>query len=135
MRWKKLGSAISTARMVTRFGDFTENLKWFLKKISDLYRGRTTMKEQCPIQWVAKLIDFFSGIFDNWVFLERINLVKYNTPWQRKWVDWLSSACTLSFLVLSIIEKIVNVYRQALEKTQNQTSKKLFQAFYLLLKK
>ena len=36
LRWKKLGSALSTARMITRFGDWTDNLKFFVNKIADL---------------------------------------------------------------------------------------------------
>ena len=81
LRWKKLGSAISTTRMISRLGDFFENLKFFVGKINDLRSGKTTMKHQCPIEWFKQLVDFFSGIFDNWVLLERINLTKFNTPW------------------------------------------------------
>ena len=43
-RWKKLGSAISTARMISRVGDFFDNLRFFVKKIDDLLTGKTTMK-------------------------------------------------------------------------------------------
>jgi len=44
LRWKKLGSAISTARMISRLGDFFDNLKFFVGKINDLRSGKTTMK-------------------------------------------------------------------------------------------
>jgi len=81
LRWKKLGSAISTARMISRLGDFFDNLRFFVKKIDNLRAGKTTMKQECPLEWMKQLVDFFSGIFDNWVLLERINLTKFNTPW------------------------------------------------------
>lgn len=81
LRWKKLGSAISTARSISRMGDFFDNLKFFVKKINDLRTGNTTMAQQCPIEWVKQLVDLFSGFFDNWVLLERINLTKFRTPW------------------------------------------------------
>ena len=44
LRWKKLGSAISTARMITRFGDWLDNFKFFVKKIEDLRTGKTSLK-------------------------------------------------------------------------------------------
>lgn len=44
LRWKKLGSAISTARMISRMGDFFDNLRFFVKKIDDLRTGKTTMR-------------------------------------------------------------------------------------------
>ena len=61
-------------------------------------------------------VDLCSGIFDNLCYLNRIKLKPYSNKWQEKWVDYLSSACALTFVVLSIIEKLIAVYREATQK-------------------
>jgi hypothetical protein len=74
-RWKKLGSAISTARMVTRIGDFIDKFKFFYFKISKF--KNLDLKQESILKWICTLADMISGIFDNWVFLARIGIVKY----------------------------------------------------------
>ena len=72
MRYKKLGSALSTARMVTRFGDFFEAIRWLFNRIKKLYIGDIKIMDESKLTWLIKVIEFVSGIFDNWVFLARI---------------------------------------------------------------
>ena len=61
-------------------------------------------------------MDLCSGIFDNLCFLNRIKLRPYKTKWEVKWVDWFGSAFALTFVLLSILEKIIAVYREAIQK-------------------
>jgi hypothetical protein len=45
LRWKNLGSALSTARMMSRMGDFIQTSKFFIKQISDLVSGKKKLSE------------------------------------------------------------------------------------------
>ena len=63
-----------------------------------------------------QLVDIFSGIFDNWVYLKRIGVINFYNKWQETWVDWLSSLATFSFIILQIIEKIMEAYITAMNK-------------------
>ena len=63
-----------------------------------------------------QLVDIFSGIFDNWVYLKRIRVINFYNKWQEAWVDWLSSLATFSFIILQIIEKIMEAYITAMNK-------------------
>ena len=74
------------------------------------------MKKESPLKWVMNFVDLCSGILDNLVYLNRIKFRPYSTKWQEKWVDWLGSAASLSFVILSILEKIIAVYREAIQK-------------------
>ena len=107
MRYKKLGSALSTVRMVTRFGDFLESIRWFFAKITKLFKGEIRIMQESKLTWLIKLLEFCSGIFDNWVFLARIQIVRYTTKWQKTWVDWLSSFFALCCMVFSFFEKLL----------------------------
>lgn len=63
-----------------------------------------------------QIVDIFSGIFDNWVYLKRIGVINFYNKWQETWVDWLSSLATFSFIILQIIEKIMEAYITAMNK-------------------
>lgn len=63
-----------------------------------------------------QLVDIFSGIFDNWVYLKRIGVINFYNKWQETWVNWLSSLATFSFIILQIIEKIMEAYIAAMNK-------------------
>ena len=45
-------------------------------------------------------VEFNTGFFDNWVYLNRVQLVKYSNKWQEIWVDWLCTAAAAAFVVL-----------------------------------
>ena len=68
------------------------------------------------LSWTMQLVDIFSGIFDNWVYLKRIGVINFYNKWQETWVDWLSSFVTLSFIILQIIEKILETFIAAMNK-------------------
>jgi len=68
------------------------------------------------LSWIMQLVDIFSGIFDNWVYLKRIGVINFYNKWQETWVDWLSSLATFSFIILQIIEKIMEAYITAMNK-------------------
>mmetsp|Transcript_17762 Transcript_17762/g.30074 ORF Transcript_17762/g.30074 Transcript_17762/m.30074 type:complete len:150 (+) Transcript_17762:202-651(+) len=120
LRWKKLGSALSTARMTTRLGDFLGSVRFFHRTISEVAAGKRKLGDESMLEFLMQFIDFWSGFFDNWVFLVRIKLIRYYTKWQENWVDWLSSACTFSFILLSIISKAIDIYRDSLQKWRAQ---------------
>jgi competence transcription factor ComK len=69
-----------------------------------------------------EFIDFVGGVSDNWVFLERIKLVKNTKKWQEDWIDWLSSATCVLSIFLNMFVKLRKVYNTAaLEyKTQHK---------------
>ena len=68
------------------------------------------------LSWIMQLVDIFSGIFDNWVYLKRIGVINFYNKWQETWVNWLSSLATFSFIILQIIEKIMEAYIAAMNK-------------------
>ena len=113
LKWKKLGSAFSTARMTLRFADCIGEFKFFFKKFRDIYHGRLNWKEQSALEWVMEFIDFVGGVTDNWVFLERIKLVKYTRKWQEDWVDWMSSATCILSIFLNMFVKLRKIYNSA----------------------
>lgn len=76
-----MGSALSTARMVTRLGDFLDQVRYFNEQIRDLRSGKLKLKDVNWFKWVMNFVDFWSGIFDNWVYLVRVGLTKYKTKW------------------------------------------------------
>ena len=49
LRWNKLGTAVGTARVITRGGDFLDNLRFFVTKMNNLMSGKTTVKQECPL--------------------------------------------------------------------------------------
>ena len=116
VRWKKLGSAFSTVRMTTRFGEFLDQARFFLERINSLLQGKTTLRDESKLKWVMNFMDFWGGVTDNWVYLERIDLIKYSSEWQGDWVDYLSSWFTVVFILLSMYDKLRNIYRDALKK-------------------
>ena len=68
------------------------------------------------LSWMMQLVDIFSGIFDNWVYLKRIGVINFYNKWQEAWVDWLSSFVPFSFIILQIIEKILETFIAAMIK-------------------
>lgn len=68
------------------------------------------------LSWTMQLVDIFSGIFDNLVYFKRIGVINFYNKWQETWVDWLSSFVTLSFIILQIIEKILETFIAAMNK-------------------
>ena len=68
------------------------------------------------LSWTMQLVDIFSGIFDNWVYLKRIGVINFYNKWQEAWVDWLSSFVPFSFIILQIIEKILETFIAAMIK-------------------
>ena len=72
---------------------------------------------------MTALIDVFGSFFDNWVWLKRIGLTTY-TKWQAKWVDYLSSVCTIAVITCHIIIKICKVWVTTTQQAGQQ--KKLF---------
>ena len=81
MRWKQLGSGISTARMISRLGGFTTFLKYFVIKINKLKNGEIELKNESPVEWLLKFFEVLTGIFDNWQLMNRIKLVPFWTDW------------------------------------------------------
>uniref|UniRef100_A0A7S3IY03 Uncharacterized protein n=1 Tax=Strombidium inclinatum TaxID=197538 RepID=A0A7S3IY03_9SPIT len=116
MKYKALGSSLSTVRMVTRFGDLIDAIRWFIKRIVGLLKGELKLLEESKLKWVMTIVELCSGFFDNWVFLARIQIVKYRTRWSKTWVDWLSTAFALAFISLCVFEKLLSIYRSSLKQ-------------------
>lgn len=108
-RWKATGSALSTARMTMRAGNALGPLLDLLVLLKDF--GNTIRSKRGCLNVVCQIVDIFGCIFDNWVWLKRIGMVKYRTEWQENWVDWLSSACTLSVINMHIWLKISKIWK------------------------
>ena len=81
LKWKKTGSAFSTARMTIRFADCLGDIKFFMNKFRDAYRGQLRCKDESFLEWAMTFLDVIGGIADNWVFLERIKVTKYTKKW------------------------------------------------------
>ena len=77
--------------------------------------GKISITDESPLKWVMNFVDLWSGIFDNLCFLNRIKLRPYKTKWELKWVDWFGSAFALTFVLLSIVEKLIAVYKEAIQ--------------------
>lgn len=100
--------------MTTRMGEFIEQATFFVQRINSLLQGKTTLRDESKLKWVMNFMDFWGGVTDNWVYLERINLVKWSSDWQGEWVDYLSSWFTVVFILLSIYDKLRVIYRTTL---------------------
>lgn len=87
------------------------------KKIKDFTK-------QDMLKWIMQTADFLSEFFDNWFFLVRVGLIRYYSKWQEKWVDYISSLGMFTFLILSIVDKFVTVYKDALKKYNQQIQEK-----------
>lgn len=122
-RWKTLGSAFSTGRMTFRFMGWLENLTFFATQLKLLVTRDKKFYEGSKLEYVMNLVDMLGSFFDNWVFLVRIKILKYNTKWQEVWVDWLSSAFTVVFITLQITEKLLGILKAS--KKQFESSRKL----------
>ena len=73
--WKNLGSEFSTVRMVTRFADGLSNIKFLVQKLHLMQQGKIEFKNESKLKWLMQLMDFGSAIYDNWYFLQKLNLV------------------------------------------------------------
>lgn len=123
MRYKKLASALSTVRMFTRMCDFIQLSSFFIEKFEKIMNGEYGIKDLSKheiLVWVCNTCDFFSEMFDNWYYFVRIGAHKWQTAWQEKWVDWLSTFFSFTFIALSIVEKFVSCYKAAKKKYLEQ---------------
>ena len=80
MRYKKLGSALSTVRMFTRMGDFLQLSAFFIEKLTKITRGEYGLKDLSKhelLTWVANTCDICSEFFDNWYYFVRIGAHKW----------------------------------------------------------
>lgn len=102
--------------MTTRFGDFLDQALFFVTRINSLLQGKTKLRDESALKWVMNFMDFWGGVTDNWVYLERINLIQYSSDWQGEWVDYLSSWFTVVFILLSMYDKLRVIYRDSLKK-------------------
>lgn len=129
MRYKKLASALSTVRMFTRMCDFIQLSGFFIEKLDKILKGEYGIKDLSKheiLTWICAVFDFCSEFFDNWYYFVRIGAIKWSNAWQEKWVDWLSTFFSFSFIVLSIIEKFVSIYKAA-KKKYREENKSLLQ--------
>jgi hypothetical protein len=115
LKWKAAGSNISTCRMLTRMAGFNVNLMYFVGKLVAYTKGNLKLKSESKIEWLINVIDFWSGIFDNLVYFNRVNLRKWTTKWQELWIDWLSSACCVAVILLSMVQKFLKIYYKSIK--------------------
>lgn len=81
LKWKKLGSCFSTARMTLRFGDFIYEIKFFVSKFKDACKGKLRLKDESFLDWTIQFFDLIGGICDNWVFLDKIKVMPFTARW------------------------------------------------------
>ena len=81
LKWKKLGSAFSTARMTIRFADCIFDIQYVINKFRDAFRGKLKVKDESFLDWAIAILDIIGGISDNWVFLNRIKVMEYKKKW------------------------------------------------------
>jgi len=94
--------------MTMRFGNGLSPLIELIDILKDL-KNRLKTKRGC-LDLVMQIVDLSGCIFDNWVYLKRIGLVNYTSQWQKDYVDWMSSLCTVSFIIMSIIMKAAKTW-------------------------
>lgn len=120
LKYKVAGSQMSTCRMFTRMGDFLCSLRFFIGKLNAFLKGNLKFCNESGIEWVIKFVDFWSGVFDNWVYLNRTKLRVWQNKWQEAWVDWLSSACCITVILLSMVDKFVKIYYTSVKEVKSQ---------------
>jgi hypothetical protein len=109
--------------MFSRMCDFIQLSGFFIDKFDKIMKGEYGVKNFSKhevLTWICATFDFCSELFDNWYYFVRIGVHKWQTPWQEKWVDWLSTFFSFSFIVLSIIEKFVSIYKGVVKKYLDQ---------------
>jgi hypothetical protein len=89
--------------MLARFGDWISALQFFLSKFDLLLKGKFSFKNESGLEWVKQFFDFLGGFCDNFVYLNRVKLRTWKSKWEEIWIDWLSSACCITFILLSMI--------------------------------
>lgn len=100
-------------------GDFIQLSAFFIDKFGKIYRGEYGVKDLSKHEllcWICQICDFLSEFFDNWYYFVRIGAHQWQTAWQEKWVDWLSTCFSFSFIALSILEKFVSIYKDTKKK-------------------
>ena len=101
-------------------GDFLQLARYFIDKFDKILKGQYGLRQLASkhelLTWLCKIFDILSEFFDNWYYWNRIGMLEWSNAWQKKWVDWLSSFFSFSFIVLSIIEKVVSIYKSAAKK-------------------
>lgn len=96
--------------MFTRMADWASSLQFFIGKLENYLKGKLILSNESVVTWLKEAMDLSGGFFDNWVYLNRVNLRVWKNKWQEDWVDWLSSACCISFILLAILEKALKIY-------------------------
>ena len=96
--------------MLLRFADWTSTLQWFVAKLDSIIKGKFNIKNESALEWVANILDFVGSFADNFVYLNRVNLRTWKSKWEEVWIDWLSSACCVTFIFLSMVQKALKIY-------------------------
>ena len=69
-RIKKMGSALSTARMALRLANWIGAVKFFLEQLQKKLRGEKLASKK---EYFEAILDIVGGIADNWFFLCRVS--------------------------------------------------------------
>lgn len=115
LRYKKAGSQMSTCRMFTRLGDWLCSLRFFTAKMESVRKGKLSLKNESPLEWIIEAVDILGGFFDNWVYLNRVKIRTWKSKWEEIWVDWFSSAFCITFILLSMLNKALKIYNSSVK--------------------
>ena len=103
-----------------RMAESNGNLRFFVAKLVAYSKGKLKINSESIIEWMINFIDFWSGIFDNWVYLNRVNLRKWSNKWQEAWIDYLSSACCITVILLSMVQKALKIYYTSIKELNSR---------------
>ena len=109
-KWKLIGSQFSTARMVTRFADWVSNIKFVVSKLYQAQQGQLNFKKESKLKWMMQFCDFMSAIFDNWYFLQKIEIMD---PTGRALTDQRCAMFSVAWIILGVIDKLRQMHREA----------------------
>ena len=110
---------MSTCRMLLRFADWGSTLSWFLGKLDSMLKAKFNINNESGLEWTMNIMDLVGSIADNFVYLNRVKLRTYKNKWEEIWIDWLSSACCITFILLSMVQKLQKIYQSSVKDLAN----------------
>jgi hypothetical protein len=114
MRFKKIGSSLSTVRMALRLGSFISVFEFFVGQYmkftegSKFNRALITMLGELASKskMLQTLLTAMSGFFDNWYYFGRIGVYDFRSPQQNLTISRLGTTPTIISYVMDIINEV-----------------------------
>eukprot|EP00347_Sterkiella_histriomuscorum_P009654 403340381 len=119
MRFKKMGSNISTIRMALRLFNFLDVIQYF-------YRYKRKQDQGVPIfKIIRSVFDFISSITDNWIFLARIDVYKWTNSHENNLINQIGTFASIVVIVMDVLNELLVIYQKSKNDPKNNDMKQM----------